>query len=197
MRTYSLAAVAVAALALGTGTAGAQGGDFGGAEQPRAVRVGFGGGMSVPVGDAREAFENGINGQGYLLIRLGALPAVRLNLSYQRFDLKDLVTGGADAHTQIFGGTGGLTVSLLRGPIRPYVTAAVGAFNIKSVMESPGGDSDESSTQFGIDGGAGVALRLGRIDGFVEARIQNVYTDEGLVDTKSIRVIPVTFGLLF
>ena len=54
------------------------------------------------------------------------------------------------------------------------------------------------STNFGLDGGAGVSLRLGPIDAFVETRLQNVYTkQQGLVDTKSITVFPVLFGLSF
>ena len=41
-------------------------------------------------------------------------------------------------------------------------------------------------------------MKLGPISGFVEARLQNVYTKEkGLVDTKSIRSIPVSFGVVF
>ena len=44
----------------------------------------------------------------------------------------------------------------------------------------------------------GFILRLGPISGFVESRLQNVYTKEkGFVDTKSIQQFPVVFGLVF
>ena len=46
-------------------------------------------------------------------------------------------------------------------------------------------------------GGAGLAFTLGRIDAYVEGKVQNVYSDQGLIDTKSIRVIPVSFGIVF
>ncbi|MFN2399031.1 MAG: hypothetical protein ABR543_10405 [Gemmatimonadaceae bacterium] len=147
---------------------------------PRMVRVGFGGGVSVPVSDAKDALKNGINGQGYLPFRLpGGLPAFRVNVSYQKFDFKEAVL--------LPGQTGD----------RPYITAGLGAFNVRNAIETASTTSKVSDTKFGIDGGAGFALKLGRIDGFIEARIQNVYTDEGIIDTKGVQFVPVTFGLVF
>ena len=91
----------------------------------------------------------------------------------------------------------GLSLDLIQsGPIRPYVTAGIGAFRVSSDFEGGGSAADASSTEFGIDGGAGVAIRIGRLEGFVEAR-QNVYTEAGLTDASSIRSVPVTFGILF
>lgn len=167
---------------------------------PRMVRVGFGGGVSVPVSDAKDALKNGFNGQGYLLFRLpGGLPAFRVNLSYQKFDFKDIVLQpGQSGDSQVLGGTGGFSLSLLRsGPVRPYIAAGLGAFNVRNTIETASVSSKASATKFGIDGGAGLALKLGRIDGFIEARIQNVYTDEGVIDKKSVQFVPVTFGLVF
>jgi opacity protein-like surface antigen len=190
------------ALALGLGisrVAGAQGGDFG-TEQPRMIRVGFAGGVSVPISDAKDALKNGFTGEGFVLVRLGPLPAVRLNLNYQRFDFKQAVLAAGqaqDGHSEIFGGTGGISLNLLNGPVRPYLTAGVGAFNVKNVIESTSGSSSASKTKFGIDGGGGIALHVGRLDAFIEGRIQNVYTERGLIDTKSIQSIPVTFGIVF
>ena len=43
-----------------------------------------------------------------------------------------------------------------------------------------------------------IGFKLGPISGFVESRLQNVYTKEkGFVDTKSIQQFPVVFGLVF
>ncbi len=47
------------------------------------------------------------------------------------------------------------------------------------------------------DGGAGIQVRLFGIDAFVEGRINNVYTDKGVIDRRSIQMVPVTFGLIF
>ena len=166
----------------------------------RLLRVGFGGGISVPTSDAADALDNGINGQAYLLVDTGFLPPLRFNLGYQRFDFKQALLAGATGHSSILSGVAGISVDLLQlGPVRPYVTAGVGGFHISDELDTGGTAQLEStsSTRFGIDGGAGIALRIGRLEGFIEARLQNVYTEAGVIDTKTIRSVPVTFGILF
>jgi opacity protein-like surface antigen len=186
-------------LAVAASTAAAQRSDAGSmGSRPHAVSIGFGGGASVPTGDAKDVLKTGINGQGFVLLHLPAgLPTLRLNLGYQKFDFKDALAGG-DANQEILSGVGGVSFNLLGGPVRPYITAGVGAFNVKTTLETAAReDASTSKTNFGIDGGAGVAVSFGRLSGFVEGRLQNVYTrDAGIIDTKSIRAVPVTFGLL-
>ena len=76
-------------------------------------------------------------------------------------------------------------------------TAGVGAFNVHQEITGGPTEISESSTKFGIDGGGGLALKLGRLEAFIEGRVQNVYTEQGMIDSKTIRAIPVTFGILF
>ncbi|MDQ6886123.1 MAG: hypothetical protein M3068_02400 [Gemmatimonadota bacterium] len=190
---------AVGALLLATAAAHAQGMYV--TPSRHLISVGFGGGVSVPVSDYKDAFKNGVNGEGFVLVQPpGGLPALRFNLSYQKFNLKDAIAqgeGGAPSgSSRILGGIGGLSMNLLQGPIRPYITAGLGAFNVNTVTELASGDQSVSSTNFGIDGGAGLALHIGRIDGFAEGHLQNVYTrNGGLTNAKSIQFIPVTFGI--
>lgn len=66
----------------------------------RQIRFGFGGGLSVPTSDARNAFENGVNGQAYLLVNTGFLPPFRINLGYAKFDYKEAILGGATARVR-------------------------------------------------------------------------------------------------
>jgi hypothetical protein len=164
----------------------------------RPIRFGFGGGLSVPTSDARDAFENGVNGQAYLLVNTGFLPPFRINLGYAKFDYKEAILG-ATGESQSLSGVAPFSFDLFRaGPVRPYIVAGLGAFNVKDVLASSAtGDNETSSTHFGIDGGAGLALRIGPLEGFIEGRIQNVYTNEGVIDTRSIRAVPITFGFLF
>lgn len=166
----------------------------------RLIRIGFGGGVSVPTNDVASALDNGINGQAYLLIDTGILPAFRFNLGYQKFDFKEALLGGATGESTILSGVGGISMDLFRfGPLRPYVTAGVGAFHIRDALDAEDAEAEPESatTKFGIDGGAGLALRIGRLEGFIEARLQNVYTDAGFIDTRTITAVPVTFGILF
>lgn len=191
------AIASVVALTWSTHVASAQSG-FGQPITPRTVRVGFGGGVSVPRSDYRDALKNGVNGEGFLLVDPpGAFPPMRFNLSYQKFDFKDALTAGTNGDSQIFGSTGGFSVDLIRGPVRPYITAGVGAFNVQTSFDGAASSRDVSSTKFGIDGGAGLAVQIGRIDAFLEARLQNVYTERGLIDQKTIQVIPITVGIVF
>ncbi len=91
-------------------------------------------------------------------------------------------------------GMAGLTINLFKlGPLRPYVTAGLGAFSMKETIA----EQSETNMRFGVDGGGGLALKLGRLEAFVEGRVQNVYTEEGRIDAKTIRSIPVTFGILY
>jgi opacity protein-like surface antigen len=162
------------------------------------IRIGFGGGVSVPTSNAADALDNGVNGQAFLLVDPGLGFPIRLNLGYQKFDWKEALLAGATGESQIVSGVAGLTFDLIRiGPVRPYVMAGLGAFNIKETLDGTATDGSTSTTNFGIDGGAGIALKIGRLEAFIEGRVQNVYTNEGAIDASTIRAVPVTFGILF
>ena len=164
------------------------------------VQFGFGGGMSVPTSNAKEAFENGVHGRGFMLINLPGLPSFRFDLSATKFDWKEAVVGGptAQGESQVLGGLANISINLLKGPIRPYVMAGLGAFHVRNELQTSGApDESSSQTRFGIDGGAGLAIKIMRLEMFVEGRVQNVYTERGMIDTKSIQTVPVTFGIIF
>ncbi len=184
-------------------------GQFGGGSPEPMVRVGFGGGVTVPVADAKNALQNGVNGAGFVLVNLlgAGLPALRFAFTYDRFDYKPAVANGAVGSTsttnpgssQIFGGTGGIKIRLVPGPVSPYAIAGVGAFNVRDLVNATSGaQTTISNTSFGVDGGGGIELRFGRLSAFVEGRIQNVFTQSsGLIKRSSIQSLPVTFGVLF
>lgn len=191
LRTVATAALfAVLALPLSSSSARAQ------YKQP-ILSVGFGGGVIVPVGKAQDDFKSGYTGQGFLLVHLGPLPAIRINLAFQKFDYKEAL-GIPDGHSNVFSGTGGLQIFLIPGPVRPYVTAGLGAFSVSSVSDSVAGTIQTTTkVHFGIDGGAGLSVRFGRVSAFGEGRVQNVYTnDTGVINKKSITQVPVLFGIL-
>lgn len=128
-------------------------------------------------------------------MHLGPLPALRFNLGYQKFNYKD-VLGLNGGTSSILSGTGGLQINLIKGPVRPYITAGLGAFDVRSTADSTTGVTT-SKVNFGIDDGAGLAFTFGRIDAFVEGRVQNVYTcNSGVINSKSIQTVPVSFGIL-
>jgi hypothetical protein len=179
----------------------AQPADFGQSGSTRPIRLMLGGGASVPIGELGDSHDAGITWQGGLLINLPGFPIkLRTDVNYSRMKLKDLVTPGApgalaDDATKILGGLLNLTLPLGNGPIRPYIMAGLGAFNVDpaQLTSAPA----ESSVEFAINGGAGFQLRLFGREAFIEARLNNIYTDKGAIDTKSIQMIPVTFGIIF
>ncbi|HKW11137.1 MAG TPA: outer membrane beta-barrel protein [Gemmatimonadaceae bacterium] len=167
------------------------------------VRIGFAGGVVVPTADARNALKQGVQGQGFLLFNLGGFP-LRLNLGYQHFNLADALKsaqsggGTTDGSSNILGGVAGTQINLLPGPVRPYILAGVGGFNVTNMLTAANGQSTSTSQlNWGLDGGAGLAISIGRLSAFVEGRVQNVYTQKGMADLKSIQSVPVSFGIMF
>lgn len=175
--------------------------DFGQSNATRPIRVMIGGGASLPVGDLADRYDAGYTVQGALLINFAGFPInVRTDVNYSNMRLKDLFaptgqTAFADDATKILGGLLSLTLPLGNGPIRPYIMAGLGAFNVDPAQFSD--SASKSSVEFAINGGAGFQLRIFGLEAFVEARLNNVYTDKGIVDTKGIQMIPLTFGVIF
>ena len=82
---FALAALASAA-ALAPVAARAQ---MAPAQSSHTIGFGLGGGVSVPVSDAQDAFKTGFNGQGFVKFNLAGLPVTpRIDFTFQRFDLK-------------------------------------------------------------------------------------------------------------
>jgi len=218
--TLTLAAALVAAGVPRSGAAQAD-------PTARPIRFGVGGGVSLPVGDFKDGgdaaaikrdFKEGVAGQGYVEFRAPGTPlGFRAAVSYNRFKAGDLTVtrtgaGGTpttstitDGYSQILGGLANVSLQLPTGPIRPYVLGGVGAFNLKNtatLVTTPGAGvttgAEQSTTNFGINGGAGVLVRLGGVEAFAEARIANVYTKaEKFANLKSVQYVPITFGLSF
>jgi opacity protein-like surface antigen len=160
----------------------------------RPFQIGFGGGVSVPVSDYKTAFDNGFHGKAMFRWKVPALPlSLGTSLGYEKFDLRSALPGVTGSQS-ILSALGNASYHFPVGPIKPYVTAGLGAYNIKS---SATGFPDASTTKFGIDGGLGIEFKLGGFSAFAEGKIENIYTEKGLTQSFNTQVIPVTFGILF
>ena len=221
MRTPSTPLLAILAASLLVATsAHAQFGmrGAGGAQSERMLTFGLGGGVAVPVSDAKDAFKNGFNGLAYARIKPHGLPfSFGVHVSFQKFDLKSAtvstqtgtrairagagpgavgIPSGTSGTGQLIGGVGEVKLNLVHGPVSPYLLAGVGGYNVKTDVNGTGGGTD-SNTRFGVNGGAGISAQLGQLGLFVQARFDNVFTQKGVIDTKSIQVVPVTLGLQY
>jgi hypothetical protein len=168
-------------------------------ESPRMISFGIGGGVAVPVADAKDAFKTGFNGQGFVRFNLHGLPIQpRLEFSLSHFDINEAKVGTTGTG-QVAAGLANLEFPLINaGMIRPYIVAGLGAYNVKTELDNVQSTGNTSDLKFGVNGGAGVILHFGHtISAYAEGRVDNVFTDQGVIDTKQIQVVPVTFGVVF
>lgn len=179
----------------------------------RPVSIAFGGGASVPIGTYKDALKAGWNGQGSLIFNFAGFPfALRADLNYNKFTFKkDLpfspggsagtITTTDDITQQILGGLANVTIPFHMGAVSPYITAGIAGFNIKTKLgDAVSGAQDQSDTKFAVNGGAGLSLRLLGASAFIEAKLNNVYTDKKFIsnkELKSLQFVPVTFGFVF
>ncbi|MEO5989285.1 MAG: hypothetical protein ABIU54_11825 [Candidatus Eisenbacteria bacterium] len=166
------------------------------------ISVGLGGGVSVPVSDAKDALKNGFIGHGFARLNLRLLPiAPRIDFTFSKFDLASakLSNPNATGTGTLLAGMANVQLVLIpRGPVRPYIVAGVGAYNFKTEIEGDPSASTQGDTQIGLNGGGGVLFKLGSlISAFVEGRVENVYSKQGFVSADQIQVVPVTFGIVF
>src|SRR5215472_12185643 len=124
------------------------------AQQPLAnnyiLSLGVGGGATIPTGNGGSSVKTGINGQAYALVQLPGFFALRFNFGYQKFDYNpENALGTTPGTREILSGIGGLQINLLHGPVRPYLTAGVGAFDIRGLTDSTQTTS-ASKINFGI-----------------------------------------------
>jgi opacity protein-like surface antigen len=201
-----VAALAAVVLALAASAAPAVAQNF--APSNKLVSFGIGGGVTVPVGDSRDAFDNGVNGHGFVRLNLPLFPIQpRFDFSFQRMDLKDVSfanTQGPSPYTEgeqrVLAGLAQAQFALIKaGPIQPYLLAGVGFANVETKLEGDPGTASLSgdTTKLAVNGGAGVNIKMGPVSGFLEGRIDNIMNDGELVDFESIQLVPVSFGIVF
>jgi len=151
--------------------------------------VGFGGGISLPMGDFGDVAKSGVNG----LVIAGitgpnGMLGGRIDGMYNRHSFD----GTVDGSTQMLGANLDLVVSpgSAAAKVRPYLLAGLGFFNIKSEVGSVEG---EGETKLAFNGGAGLSLKAGsKMSLFLEARYVNIRTD-----VSSTAFVPISVGLRF
>ena len=165
-------------------------------------QIGFGGGASIPVSDTKDAFKSGWHGSGIVRLNLPMMPfGLQGNFSYNHFSLDQQNVGFAGSG-RILSGIAAARFGLpIPGPIKPYLLAGIGTYNIKANPDQSGAPASNSTTKFGINGGGGVNIDVPGlpVHAFLEGKIENIYTDQGLnsavVKDFKTRIIPVTFGI--
>jgi hypothetical protein len=171
-----------------------------GGQQQSPFTFGFGGSVTVPVGDAREgtlgdlgpSLAPGWQGMGLFQIRpFGNTLGFQLDGTYQRVGMG----AGSFAGRQEFNSTANVIYEF--GHTRttrvvPYVIGGAGVYSFR-------GHFDSSSTRFGLNAGAGLNLNFGPGLLFLESRFHNVFGAGFGADgsSASAQLIPITAGFKF
>ena len=161
-------------------------------EQPvRTFSFGIAGGASLPMGDFGDGADVGFNGKLLLGIRPPNWPVgLRAEGMFHRFGLTDV-----DANINMFAGVGNVVLTVpTTGVIRPYIIGGGGMYNSRFDGDDEDLDlgSENSSTDFGINGGAGITFQLSGFNTFLEARFHNIFPED-----ESTQMSPITFALVF
>src|SRR5688572_26849573 len=151
----------------------------------------IGGGATVPLSDFDDIAQTGYHGLVGISFVPGSFPlGIQIDGMYQRLAFDDAIPG--DLTSQVIQGTANLVYKFKtseESSFRPYLIAGGGIYNFKSVggddVVAPG-DGD-TSTDFGINGGAGFDIKTSGIGFFVEGRFHNVF-GEGSSDAQFIPI---------
>lgn len=190
-------AVALLVLSAHATSARAQFPGMGGSSRP--ISLVISGGMTLPAGDLGDFHDAGMHFDAALLLNIPGLPlALRPEFSLTRFKLKDLTvpTPGVPPTgdvTQMITAMGNIELPLMMGL---YALAGGGLMQLNVPDQSTGG-TEESSTSFTFDAGAGFRFSLGPARGFIEARVGAASYEAGKFGFTKAQFIPVTFGLVF
>jgi len=157
---------------------------------------GLGGSLNVPLGDASYGLgassNPGWQGMGLLQIRpFSSRLGFQLDGTYQPFS-----TASASG-SQNFNGTANVVYEFGRtrtARVVPYVIGGAGVYNFRDR------GTMDASYHFGLNGGAGLSLRLfGPGSLFLEGRFHNVFNAgfDSSGNNSAARLIPITAGFKF
>jgi len=165
------------------------------------VRGIVGAGVSVPVGDFADENGGGAKSRGGTAL-LGAewIPAgrnigIRVDGDFSQFctTFCDQAGGALDIKHQVLNAnlSGVLELPVgSTGKIRPYLLAGVGVYNHELRGDDVASSAEASQTDFGVSGGLGLNLNVGRVGIFAESRFHNVFTDG-----SDLQYVPMLLGL--
>ncbi len=160
------------------------------------AKFSLGGGVTMPLGDFGDVASTGFHGLAAVGFQPANLPiGFQIDGMYQRFGVED-APDDFDGNTQVIQGTANIVYTFTTAEastFHPYLIGGVGLYNSKATgddFEALVGD--ESSTDFGVNAGAGFDFQAGSVGLFVEGRFHNVFSD-GSDGT----FIPITVGIRF
>jgi hypothetical protein len=151
------------------------------------VQLGIAAGAALPTSDLSDVASVGFNGTVTVGITSALLPlGVRIDGAYNQFAIKDDVGDGNISFTSV---TGNLVYKIPGATISPYLIGGAGWYRAKVDLTGLGNGSED---KLGWNLGGGITMPLSGFSTFIEARFNQVQTDD-----VALKFIPITFGILF
>ncbi|HYC31485.1 MAG TPA: outer membrane beta-barrel protein [Gemmatimonadales bacterium] len=190
VRTWCRTILVAGGLAVGASGAQAQYADT----ESGGVRFLIGGGTTLALGDFGDAFNNGPHGVAGVAFQPAGFPVgIRIDGMYHRISGDEDALGFDDVNTQVINGTANAVLSLSTStetPIRPYILAGGGLYNLKAVGDDVP-DGTDGDTEFGINAGAGFDYRASDNLGiFLEGRFHLIFADP-----DNLNMLPISLGV--
>ena len=175
--------------------------------EPYPLGFGIAAGATFPMGDLGDAQGTGWNVEGLVDWTTPQTPlGFRADLAYSDLGGKTVtIPGQPDVKTDtrnVYQLTGDAvwhfrpSTTTTPNPWTPYIIGGIGVYHIGDVTATSTTTQEQtsrgSSTDFGLNFGAGVIYRLSGFSTFGEARFHNVFASGG-----SAKFFPISFGLRF
>jgi opacity protein-like surface antigen len=155
----------------------------------------LGGGVGFPLGSFDDATKVGWHGLAAVsFVPNGSPVGIQFDGQYQQYKLD----GSASLKDRFIMGTGNVVFKFKtseESTFRPYLIGGGGVYNFKTTgTDDLGGviDTDNSTTKFGLNAGAGFDFKAGAVGLFIEGRFHDVFTSG-----ENLKFLPITVGLRF
>ena len=154
------------------------------------IRVGLGGGISMPVGDIAKTSDAGINLVASASIDPARWPiGLEASAAYHNFAPKK----GAGGNSFIMAVTGGITIPIAGTFGEPYLMAGVGYYN----TQGPTTGAVDAERDIGGYGGIGIRFRKDRMQFHVKAAFHEIFAERSTTGvTRSRELVPLTFTII-
>jgi hypothetical protein len=165
-------------------------------QSAKKISIGVSGGGSLPIGELGDGTDPGFAVAGHLFFRPASLKKAQLraDVSYDSWKLSALTGSNLDVTRTSLGVMGNVLLSLGGNGAGTGLYVLGGGGMVRSALSRAVGLGAASltSTDPGVQGGAGLQFALSGFSTFAEVKVVNVFGEDG-----SARYIPITFGVRF
>jgi hypothetical protein len=154
------------------------------------VRLGLGGGFTLPVGDLGESTYGGINLQASLTYDPPRLPVgFEASATYHNITAKE--KSARSSHVMAL--NGGITIPIAGTLGEPYLMAGIGYYNTQGPTTGP----VDAERDFGGYGGVGIRFKADRMQFHMRAGFHEIFAGKDVNGrTRSRELIPISFTIV-